>query len=600
MSVTIAQDLNLARKWRPKHFDSIVGQDVSVRMLKNSLYLNKFFPVYLFAGQRGCGKTSSARVFAAAVNCQKLYDFQSDPSKQSVPCLVCQSCLAMAKGNHPDFIEVDAASHTGVDNVRQIIDTSSYMPLLGQKKVYLIDEAHMLSKAAFNAFLKLLEEPPATVIFILATTEIQKIPQTVLSRCFQVIFSPIGHESLKRHLETLCEQEHVNIELEALDAIIQETEGSVRDAINLLERVRFSGDVVTQQVVLHVLGKMTYVEVIDLFAHCIDGQVVEVIEKLRLLGFEKRSPQMLWDMVIQLCRCLVWIKYGVKTLPNVFEKYQQELEVLGKRCSINRLNAMLQLLWEQEELFLKTNKKHLFLEMVLLQLCQQVNLVDIQALLRMSAQGQIPMTMPSGKPDLRASVQETYQESIRVETQVSAPMNVMAQGVQLEDVSDQDRAFGQKWKQFIDRVASVSGDQFLMSIFMQALPGDYNEGDATLQLALANNTAFLREKIEECSSDWGIILHELFPGCNGFSYTQSAQTVPGQATPRIAVVQTSAPPVRQQSAPSTSFKKPVGSAPYGQTAPKPEYIQSVDRKHWPLASLLMAHFPGKLKKTTEL
>src|SRR5579863_10403001 len=149
-----AVSLNLSRKWRSQNFDQIIGQDLSVRILKNSLYLGHYFPVYLFAGQRGCGKTSTARVFAAAVNCAALSDFQKDPKKAVIPCLECPSCCAMRDGNHPDFIEIDAASHTGVDNIRSIIESSSLLPLMGRKRVYLIDEAHMLSKAAFNAALK--------------------------------------------------------------------------------------------------------------------------------------------------------------------------------------------------------------------------------------------------------------------------------------------------------------------------------------------------------------------------------------------------------------------------------------------------------------
>lgn len=180
--------LNLARKWRSKDFGSIIGQDLSVRMLKNTLYLGNFFPVYLFSGQRGCGKTTTARVFATAVNCDVLSDFQGEPKSHTIPCGLCPSCLEMRAGKHPDFIEIDAASHTGVDNVRQIIEASSLLPLMGKKKIYLIDEAHMLSKAAFNAFLKILEDPPGSVIFILATTDPQKIIETVRSRCFSSFF----------------------------------------------------------------------------------------------------------------------------------------------------------------------------------------------------------------------------------------------------------------------------------------------------------------------------------------------------------------------------------------------------------------------------
>jgi DNA polymerase-3 subunit gamma/tau len=198
--------LNLSRKWRSQDFGQIVGQDLAVRILKNSLYLGHYFPVYLFAGQRGCGKTSTARIFAAAVNCHALPLFQKDPKKSSTPCLVCDSCVAMRDGNHPDFIEIDAASHTGVDNIRAVIESSSLLPSMGRKRVYLIDEAHMLSKAAFNAALKILEEPPATALFILATTNPHKIIDTVRSRCFQLFITPIPHDSLKNHLIFICKQ----------------------------------------------------------------------------------------------------------------------------------------------------------------------------------------------------------------------------------------------------------------------------------------------------------------------------------------------------------------------------------------------------------
>src|SRR5580704_14546635 len=134
-------NLNLTRKWRSKNFDQIIGQELSIRILKNSLYKDQLFPVYLFSGQRGCGKTTTARIFAAAINCQELSQFQSNPKSISIPCLVCSSCCAMSKGQHPDFSEIDAASHTGIDTIRQLIDSAQLLPILGRKKIYLIDEA---------------------------------------------------------------------------------------------------------------------------------------------------------------------------------------------------------------------------------------------------------------------------------------------------------------------------------------------------------------------------------------------------------------------------------------------------------------------------
>src|SRR6185503_16129094 len=246
-----------ARLWRPTTFDAVVGQEIPVRMLKNALYKNRFFPVYLFAGQHGCGKTSIARIFATALNCTSLPSWQADPQRLGIPCQSCLSCKQMSENKHPDFIEIDAASHTGVDDVRTILEASFYLPLLGLKKIYLIDEAHMLSKSAFNAFLKILEEPPASVLFMLATTDIQKIPETIRSRCFHIFLDPLPGPFLEAHLEKICTAHQLSVEREALSLIVRETSGSARDAINLLEKIRFYDTTVTKEAMLTILGKIS-------------------------------------------------------------------------------------------------------------------------------------------------------------------------------------------------------------------------------------------------------------------------------------------------------------------------------------------------------
>ncbi len=305
-------NLNLARKWRPKTFDEIIGQDISVRMIKNSLYLNKLFPVYLFAGQRGCGKTSMARVFAAAINCHELSEFRKNPKKYVIPCMHCDSCKNIRGGRHPDFIEMDAASHTGVDSVRQIIESCSYMPVSGGKKIYLIDEAHMLSKAAFNAFLKILEEPPESVVFILATTEMHKIPDTVRSRCFQAFFNPVGTVELKKHLLDLCKKEDIVIDEDALDLMLQEAEGSVRDALNILERIRFLNEKITKDVVLKALGKISDEQLLKLMQILLEQKPKELLQFFNEIKFFEMTPKNLWAMLVAVCRNLLWIKYEVE------------------------------------------------------------------------------------------------------------------------------------------------------------------------------------------------------------------------------------------------------------------------------------------------
>ena len=305
---------NLARKWRSSSFETIIGQDIAVRLLKNSLFLGQYFPVYLFSGQRGCGKTSSARIFAAALNCEQLSAFQKDPKAIMVPCGTCESCAAMRAGNHPDFIEIDAASHTGVDNVRHIVEASSLLPVMGRKKIYLIDEAHMLSKAAFNALLKVLEEPPDSTTFMLATTDPHKIIDTVRSRCFQLFFTPIDAHTLVTHLSNICAQEQIVFEESALQLIVSESEGSARDAINMLEAVRFSAAEVTEQAVRTVLGRLPD-DVIKQIAHAVVHE-----GPAQLLGLWKEhsiasySAEKLYDSLVEFLRRQLWAKSGVGKL----------------------------------------------------------------------------------------------------------------------------------------------------------------------------------------------------------------------------------------------------------------------------------------------
>lgn len=559
MTTQLLNNLNLARKWRPQAFDQVIGQDISVRMLKNGLYLNKFFPVYLFAGQRGCGKTTTARIFAAAINCAQLPAFQQNPTEQSIPCLTCSSCKTMINGNHADFIEIDAASHTGVDNVRQIIESSSYMPLIGQKKIYLIDEAHMLSKAAFNAFLKILEEPPASVTFILATTEVPKIPATVLSRCFQLIFSPINSQALKKHLQQICANEGVIIDDSALDLILNETEGSARDAINLLERVRFSSDQISEKTVLQVLGKISGQELMQLFEFLIEQEPEKMLAHLQVIEFEQRSAQLLWDMIVHLCRQLIWCKYGIKNPSGALFIAPELLNTLAQKCSLNRLNAILNLLWHHEELFIKTNKKHIFLEMVLLQLCQQVNVVDLEELIK-TCQLQTSST---------ASLPVPVQEYKQVETQ-NIPEQPKPQPI--------PEPTNEPWALFLAQIARLN-DLLLHSILTQASFVTLDEATKQITIKLNTNSAFFKNKIEETKPLWLPLMTEIFGNYTGFAFTyQPEKPVVPAAPPPLPVIKT---------------PEPV-KAPYPSRSD--EYLIIKDPLAWPKASLLLKHFPGKIKK----
>ena len=237
----------LARKWRPKSFETLVGQDHVVRALTNALEQNRLHHAYLFTGTRGVGKTTVARILAKSLNCEK--------GITAKPCGVCDACTEIDRGRFVDLIEVDAASNTQVDAMRDLLDNAQYAPTSGRFKVYIIDEVHMLSKSAFNAMLKTLEEPPAHVKFILATTDPQKVPVTVLSRCLQFNLRQMAGTSIIEHLQNILGQENIPFEPTALHLIARAAVGSMRDALSLTDQaIAYGGQTVNESEVRAMLG----------------------------------------------------------------------------------------------------------------------------------------------------------------------------------------------------------------------------------------------------------------------------------------------------------------------------------------------------------
>jgi DNA polymerase-3 subunit gamma/tau len=479
-------DLNLTRKWRSRTFDGIVGQSLVVRMLKNSLYLDRYFPVYLFSGQRGCGKTTTARIFSAAVNCEQLPHFQKDPRTISVPCLVCQSCVALFEGRHPDFIEIDAASHTGVDNVRQIIEAASLLPLLGRKKIYLIDEAHMLSKAAFNAFLKILEEPPRSVLFILATTDPHKIIDTVRSRCFQVFFGPVTTEEVVAHLKELCTKESIAYQEEALALIGTHTEGSVRDAINLLERVRFAHPTVNKQAVLDVLGYIDDAQLIELMKAVLDESTEQVLSWFQTHKVHDRSAPALWDSFIELLRGVLWAHNG-----KMLDRYipiSQELVALSKQCSLTMVSKSLEVFYNHELLFLKTTAQHRLFESLIISLTLR--------------QYEVPAASPSSgvvhKPSGTQKAPEVKTVQMVHEDAPQAKKDIM-------NSSPTDP----RWQHIVDKIEKLN-DPLMGSLFKQGRFIGFDQVSAKVEVAFGKNFVFFEERLESMRVVWQPILDSVF------------------------------------------------------------------------------------------
>lgn len=247
----------LARKWRPKTFAQLAGQEHVVRALSNALTQNRLHHAYLFTGTRGVGKTTIARIFAKSLNCAT--------GITATPCGVCSACKEIDSGRFIDLIELDAASNTGIDNMREVLDNAQYLPTSARFKVYIIDEVHMLSKQAFNSMLKTLEEPPGHVKFILATTDPQKIPVTVLSRCLQFNLKQLPPALISEHLKYVLEQEQIAFEAPAVGLIARAAQGSMRDALSLLDQaIAFSAGKVAEAVVHTMLGAIDRGYLLDL------------------------------------------------------------------------------------------------------------------------------------------------------------------------------------------------------------------------------------------------------------------------------------------------------------------------------------------------
>ena len=269
----------LARKYRPHNFKELVGQTHTVRTLVNALDNNNLHHGFLFTGTRGVGKTTIARIFAKSVNCEN--------GVSSKPCGKCETCIEIDKGQSVDLIELDAASHTGVDNMREILENAQYTPTKNLYKIYLIDEVHMLSKSSFNALLKTLEEPPKHIKFLLATTDPKKLPITILSRCLQFNLNKLSHDEIFNHLKFIMDAENLKFEDEALSKIADFGNGSMRDALSLLDQsISYGNGTVKEDDLKAMLGLVSHNEIVQLATLVINRNAQEVLLFIKELAYK--------------------------------------------------------------------------------------------------------------------------------------------------------------------------------------------------------------------------------------------------------------------------------------------------------------------------
>ena len=317
----------LYRKYRPDKFENIIGQDYSIQMLKNSIIHNKISHAYLFTGPRGTGKTSTAKVFAKTINCLNPINGEA--------CGKCAACLAFSTS--PDIIEIDAASNNGVDDIRELINNVKIAPSEGKYKIYIIDEVHMMTTSAFNALLLTLEEPPAHAVFIMATTNVENVPITILSRCQRFNFQKISLENLKKQISKICDLEKIKITEEAIEEIAYLSEGGLRDALSLLDQLSSNEEEITAEKILENYGSISSKFVKDLLKELSEGDVSSVIEKIQELENTSSDYKIFIKKVVQeLAHIAVLIK--VNNYQGLFSFQQVKKLIFELNDVLNKIN----------------------------------------------------------------------------------------------------------------------------------------------------------------------------------------------------------------------------------------------------------------------
>lgn len=355
----------LYRKWRPQTFADVCGQDHITSILKYEVESGKTSHAYLFCGSRGTGKTTCAKILARAVNCEH--------PKNGDPCGECAACKSLSSGVSIDVIEMDAASNNGVDDIRQIRDEVEYLPAELKYKVYIIDEVHMLSPSAFNALLKTLEEPPPHVIFILATTELQKIPATILSRCQRFDFRRIGSDVIASRLEYIAEQENITLDHEAAFMLAHLAQGGMRDAISLLELCSGENRPVSTELVEAVAGTGGRDSVIRLLNAVCDRDYDCIFDEIAKTFMSSRDIAVFWQDIISFYRDMLVVRTtkNAREYLDLSEKQYAELVDVAGRFSAETLVCHAKLLDDSLDAMRRASSKRLVAEMTLIRMCDE-------------------------------------------------------------------------------------------------------------------------------------------------------------------------------------------------------------------------------------
>lgn len=365
-----------ARKYRPQSFSEVIGQEAVVQTLKNSLKYKKTAQAYLFAGPRGIGKTTLTRLFAKALNCEKL-------TPDNEPCNQCRSCKEITNTSSLDVIEIDGASNRGIDDIRQINETIAYAPSSGRYKIYIIDEVHMLTKEAFNALLKTLEEPPPTVKFFFATTEPHKVLPTITSRCQRYDLKPISHDLIIKKLKEIADDQHREINIDALSKIAKFSEGSLRDGESMLDQILcYSDSTITEEMINKIFGLIAQDYFFELDKAVKENNIAKAIKITDSLYQEGKDFTFFIDTLVDHFRKIIILKLDPDADIFLTESMKEGYIEASKIYSLDQCLSILDLLMKSYLQLQKTPSKRCFLEMLLIEIIRSKNKVPLQVLVQ--------------------------------------------------------------------------------------------------------------------------------------------------------------------------------------------------------------------------
>ncbi|WP_242863245.1 DNA polymerase III subunit gamma/tau [Caloranaerobacter ferrireducens] len=486
----------LYRKYRPKDFDGVLGQEHVTTILKNQIINNNIAHAYLFSGTRGTGKTSTAKIFARAVNCLN--------NKDGNPCNECEVCKGILNDTIMDVVEMDAASNNSVDDIRELREKVKYPPSKGKYKVYIIDEVHMLSKGAFNALLKTLEEPPKHLLFILATTEPQKLPATILSRCQRFDFKRISVDDIVKNMRSICDELNIDVEDRGLRLIARNSDGAMRDALSILDQcVSFSDGKITYEYILSILGTVNLDIIFELTDAIINGNLdktLELIENIVRAG--KDINQFIKDLILHFRNLMIAkTSNNIEDIIDASDEIIDKLSKQAKSIELNDIMRAIKILSDVEVKAKWSSQPRIILEVGLIKFIKSPSDVDIDNLLEKVKK--LEKIIEEGKFNISKS-HSSYNTEIKTSISEDIKKDILEQKVQTKDeILKQEENFDNEnisfdkinsdWSNFLKNLKKEKIS--IHALLMEGKPISFENN--ILTVAFQDGFAFHKDAIEK-------------------------------------------------------------------------------------------------------